>query len=64
MDNNFWHKITHYKILGKTLFSKEEICSDINYQGEIYNVTVTKDYFKSEFEVNKKNDNSNGQKRD
>lgn len=64
MDNNFWHKITHYKILGKTLFSKEEICSDINYQGEIYNVTVTKDYFNSEFEVNKKNDNSNGQKRD
>lgn len=38
MDNNFWTKITNYKFLGKTLFSKEEICSDVSYQGEIYKI--------------------------
>lgn len=53
MQNNFWTKITNYKILGKTLFTKEEICSDVNYQGEIYNIQVTNDYFKSEFDIKK-----------
>ena len=64
MNNNFWTKTTNYKFLGKTLFTKEEICSDMTYQGEIYQINVSNDYFKQEFEVNKKNDNSNGQKRD
>lgn len=52
MNNNFWTKQTNYKFLGKTLFSKEEICSDIQYEGEIYKVQVTQDYFNSEFKIN------------
>jgi len=52
MDNNFWTKTTNYKFLGRTFFTKEEICSDIQYQGEIYKVQVTQDYFNSEFKTN------------
>ena len=63
MNNNFWVKTTNFKLLGKTLFTKEEICTDMQYEGEFYQINVTKDYFKSEFEVNKKDDNGNGQKR-
>lgn len=52
MNNNFWTKTTNYKFLGKVLFTKEEICSDITYQGEIYQIQVRKDYFDSEFNLN------------
>lgn len=60
MDNNFWVKTTNYKILGKILFSKEEICSDMSYQGEIYKINVTQDYYNSEFDINKKRSNDGG----
>lgn len=53
MNNNFWTKTTNYKFLGKTLFTKEEICFDTNYEGQIYQVQVTQDYFNSEFDINK-----------
>lgn len=54
MQNNFWTKTTNYKFLGKTLFTKEEICSDMQYEGQIFQVQVTQDYFNSEFDLNKK----------
>lgn len=53
MNNNFWTKTTNYKFLGKTLFSKEEICSDMQYEGQIYQINVSKDYYNSEFKINK-----------
>ena len=36
--------------MGKTIFTKEEVCSDTEYQGEIYNIQVTQDYFNNEFD--------------
>lgn len=56
MNNEFWTKTTHFKFFGKTIFTKEEICSDIEYQGQIYNIQVSQDYYKSEFDMNKKNE--------
>lgn len=56
MNNEFWTKITNYKIFGKTIISKEEICRDIQYEGQIYQVEITKDYYDSEFNLNKKKD--------
>ena len=58
MENNFWFKTTNYKILGHTIFTKEEICQESQYEGQIYQVEVKKDYFDSEFNLdNKKDDN-------
>lgn len=51
MNNNFWTKTTNYKFLGKTLFTKEEICSDLQYKGQIYQISVTSDYYNSEFKL-------------
>lgn len=56
MDNNFWVKTTNFKILGKTLFTKEEICSDMQYQGELYQINVMQDYYNSEFNIKNKKD--------
>lgn len=56
MQNNFWTKTTNYKFLGKILFTKEEICSDTNYEGQIYQIQVNQDYYNSEFNLNKKNE--------
>lgn len=56
MDNNFWVKTTNFKILGKTLFTKEEICSDMQYQGEFYQINVMQDYYNSEFNIKNKKD--------
>lgn len=54
MNNNFWTKTTNFKFLGKTLFTKEEICSDIQYEGQIYQIQVKQDYYNSEFDLKKK----------
>lgn len=56
MQNNFWTKTTNYKFLGKILFTKEEICSDTNYEGQIYQIQVNQDYYNSEFNLDKKNE--------
>ena len=53
MENAFWNKITNYKIFGKIIFTKEEICSDIQCDGPIYKVTISQDYFDSEFKTDK-----------
>lgn len=59
MQNNFWTKTTNYKFLGKILFTKEEICSDTNYEGQIYQIQVRQDYYNSEFNLDKKNEKKN-----
>lgn len=59
MNNNFWTKTTNYKFLGKTLFTKEEICSDTQYEGQIYNVQIRQDCFNSEFDIKKNNKEQN-----
>ena len=57
MNNDFWIKTTNFKFLGKTLFTKKEICSDMQYEGQIYQVNVSPEYFKSEFDL--KNEKKN-----
>lgn len=57
MNNEFFTKTTNYKVLGKTLFTKEEIFSGVEYQGQIYQIHVNQDYFKSEFDLKKKEQN-------
>lgn len=53
MHNDVWTKITKFNFLGKyTLFTKEEICTEINYEGEIYKINVTPEYYNSEFKIN------------
>ena len=59
MQTNFWTKVTTWKILGKVIFSKEEICTDKTYEGNAYSIVVTPEYFKSEFEVKKDDNNRN-----
>ena len=55
MNNDFWTRTTNFKLFGKyPIFTKEEICSEIQYEGQIYNITVSKDYFDSEVKMNEK----------
>lgn len=53
MNNEFFTKTTNYKILGKTLFSKEEVFSGMEYPGQIYQISVNQDYYNSEFKIKK-----------
>ena len=62
MENTSWTKLTNYKLFGHTIFSKEEICQESQYEGQIYQIEVKKDYFDSEFNLNKKKDNNDGRK--
>jgi hypothetical protein len=57
MNNNFWTKITNFKILGKTIFSKEEICTEKNYEENEFKVYISQEYFNDEFDVKEKKDN-------
>ena len=60
MHTNFWVKRTDFKLFGKTIFTKEEVCNDKNYDAtEIQFFVTSADYYKSEFEVKKKNDDNN-----
>lgn len=59
MQTNFWVKTENFKVLGKTLFTKETICTDKSYEGNAYSVIVTPEYFKSEFEVKEDDNNRN-----
>ena len=54
MNNEFFTKTTNYKLLGKVIFSKEEIFSGIEYEGQIYQIQVNQDYFNKEFDLKKK----------
>ena len=54
MNNNFWTKITNFKIFGKTIFSKEEICTEKNYEENEFKVYITQDYFNKEFDIERK----------
>ena len=49
----FWTKTTNYKLFGKIIFTKEETCSEIECDGQVYHITVSQDYFNSEFKINK-----------
>lgn len=62
MENTSWAKIINYKLFGHTIFSKEEICQEFQYDGQIYQIEIKKDYFDSEFNLNKKKDNNDGRK--
>ena len=61
MNNNFWNKIINYKILGKTIFSKEEICTEKNYKENEFKVYISQEYFNDEFDVKEKKENGNNQ---
>lgn len=52
MNNDFWTKTTNYKFFGKIFFTKEEICSEIQHEGQIYQIQVNQDYYNSEFNIN------------
>ena len=52
--NNFWTKTTNYMFLGKVLFSKQEICHETEYEGQIYQINVNPEYYKSEFDTDEK----------
>lgn len=62
MNNEFFTKTTNFKILGKTVFTKEEIFSGVEYEGQIYTIQVNQDYYNKEFDINKK-DNKNDNNR-
>lgn len=40
--------------LGKVLFSKQEICHETEYEGQIYQINVNPEYYKSEFDTDEK----------
>ena len=53
MDNTFWIKLTRYRLFGIIIFSKEEIIQE----GQVVQIQVKQDYFNSEFNLNKKDNN-------
>jgi hypothetical protein len=57
MKTNFWVKTTNFKLFGKVFFTREEICNDKEYDGDIIEVQVPKDYYKFEFDM--KNEKKN-----
>ena len=52
MKSDFYIKTTNYKLLGKTIFTTEEIFTNVECEGQIYNLNISKDYFDSEFKIN------------
>lgn len=52
MRNESYTKKTEWKIFGKTIFVKEEICSGIEVEGQIFQINMTPDYYNSEFKLN------------
>lgn len=56
MNNEFFTKTTNHKLFGKTFYTKEEIFSGVEYEGQIYQITVSSDYFNNEFNLKKKDD--------
>lgn len=58
MNNETWTKITNFKLFGKNFLTIEEICQEIQYEGQIYQIEITKDYYDSEFNLNKKKDDN------
>lgn len=50
MQHDFWHKTTNFKILGKIIFSKEEICNETSRDTE-FDIIVTQDYYNKEFDL-------------
>lgn len=55
MQVNNWFKTTNFKIFGKTIFTREEICNDYNYEEDAYNVIISEDYYNKEFKTDKNN---------
>jgi len=54
MNVNFWSKTTKYKLFGKTIFTKVEVCNETNRETD-FDIIVTQDYFNKEFDVKKNN---------
>lgn len=50
MNHDFWVKTTDFKLLGIPIFTKNEICKETNYEGEVLKVYVSPEYYKAEFE--------------
>ena len=62
---NFWDKTISVKLFGKyPLYTIEEKCSELEYEGQIYNIQITPEYFNSEFDkkgnVNENKPDMNG----
>ena len=53
MQINFWTKKTDFKLFGKTIFSKVEVCNETERDSD-YTIIVTEDYFKEEFDFEEK----------
>lgn len=58
MRNESYTKKTEWKIFGKTICEKEEICSGFEIEGQIFQINMTPDYYKTEFEINKDKKNN------
>lgn len=49
---NFWDKTISINLFGKyPLLTIQEKCSEIECEGQIYNITVSPEYFNSEFDI-------------
>ena len=58
MRNESYTKKTEWKLFGKKIFEKEEICSGIEIEGQIFQINITPDYYNSEFEISKDEKNN------
>ena len=50
MNVNFWTKTTKFKLFGKTIFQKVEVCNETNRDTD-FDIIVTQDYFNKEFDI-------------
>lgn len=55
MQINNWFKTTNFKLFGKTIFTKEEICNDFTQEKDSYNIIISEDYYNEEFKTKKDN---------
>lgn len=52
MNNTTWYKITNFKLFNKTIFTKEEVCKEAQFEG-MYQIYVNPDYYDKEFNTKK-----------
>lgn len=56
--NTTFVKHTNFKLFGKTFFTKEEIYTETNAEGEPFKIIINQDYYNKEFKINDNKSNN------
>ena len=50
MNHDFYTRTTNFKLFGITIFTRDEVCKETNYEGDTLKVYVSPEYYEAEFE--------------